>query len=175
MTEKIEGRLHQDLESASRRKVVKTIVAGITALASYNVMPCKWGTPVIDQIFLPAHAQTSGAVQTFFVDSPNDPIHWMGITVNSDGSAQITRVNQLRSRRWEATLATTPGSGEFILAASAPGCAPPLITPPVTVEILAISSTELTLRYYGTVTVVIPAAPLPPPPALTGSCGTPIE
>ncbi|MFT5701992.1 MAG: hypothetical protein ACI8ZB_004897 [Desulforhopalus sp.] len=49
-----------EIESTSRRKAVKTIVGGVTALAAYNMMPVKWGTPVIEQIFLPAHAATSG-------------------------------------------------------------------------------------------------------------------
>lgn len=48
------------LENKSRRKAVKTIVGGVTALAAYNVMPVKWGTPIIEQVFLPAHAATSG-------------------------------------------------------------------------------------------------------------------
>ncbi|BHH84820.1 hypothetical protein [Desulforhopalus sp. 52FAK] len=48
------------LENTSRRKAVKTIVGGVTALAAYNMMPAKWGTPIIEQVFLPAHAATSG-------------------------------------------------------------------------------------------------------------------
>lgn len=52
------------LESSSRRKAVKTIVGGVTAFAAYNALPSKWGTPIIEQVFLPAHAATScqGAV-----------------------------------------------------------------------------------------------------------------
>lgn len=49
------------LENESRRKAVKTIVGGVTVLAAYNVMPAKWGTPIAEQIFLPAHAATSGS------------------------------------------------------------------------------------------------------------------
>ena len=161
------------LESAGRRRAVKKIVGGVTALAAYNMLPAKWGTPVIEQVFLPAHAQTSAPISgNYFIDSPTNPFHWMAVRVNSDGSAQITRVNQLRSRRWEATLSSTPGSGVFSLAASAPGCPPPNLAPPVTVEITAISDTELTLVYYGSVTIVIPAATIPSTPALSGSCGT---
>jgi len=51
------------LEDAGRRKAVKTIVGGVTALAAYNVFPSKWGTPIIEQVFLPAHAATSGIEQ----------------------------------------------------------------------------------------------------------------
>jgi len=50
------------IEDAGRRKAVKTIVGGVTAIAAYNVLPSKWGTPIIEQVFLPAHAATSGAV-----------------------------------------------------------------------------------------------------------------
>ena len=50
------------LENPSRRKAVKTIVSGVAAVAAYNVLPSKWGTPIIEQVFLPAHAATSGDV-----------------------------------------------------------------------------------------------------------------
>lgn len=53
-----------NLENHSRRKAVKTIVGGVTAIAAYNLMPAKWGTPVIESIFLPAHAATSGSTIT---------------------------------------------------------------------------------------------------------------
>jgi hypothetical protein len=49
-----------ELESKGRRKAVKIIVSGVTALAAYNVLPVNWGTPIIEQVFLPAHAATSG-------------------------------------------------------------------------------------------------------------------
>ena len=265
--------------STGRREAVKKIVGGVSVLAAYNLLPVRWEKPIIEQVFLPAHAQTSGAytlhdpctltlisgnqhmpdakvqvdgyvtpataqlavtitatpeggtggavtlktttdaegkftgtltvtggpgmtrinVQTqvagaaneaacaldlgkktaaagttYFIDSDIDPIHWMAVRVNPDGSATITRVDQNRSRRWEASLSSTPGQGEFLLVASAAGCSPPspfIAIPPVTVEILAINATELVLLYYGVVQVTIPAAPIPPTPSLTGSCG----
>lgn len=52
------------IESKSRRKAVKTIAGGVTALAAYNALPVKWGKPIIEQIFLPAHAATSGSTIT---------------------------------------------------------------------------------------------------------------
>lgn len=51
-------------ENISRRKAVKTLVGGLTAVAAYNVLPAKWGTPIIDSVFLPAHAATSGSTIT---------------------------------------------------------------------------------------------------------------
>ena len=44
----------------TRRKAVKTIAGGITALAAYHTLPAKWEKPILESIFLPAHAQTSG-------------------------------------------------------------------------------------------------------------------
>lgn len=55
------------IENAERRKAVKTIVGGVTAIAAYNLLPAKWGTPIIESIFLPAHAATSG------IEVPVDP------------------------------------------------------------------------------------------------------
>jgi len=44
----------------TRRKAVKTIAGGITALAAYQYLPAKWEKPILESIFVPAHAQTSG-------------------------------------------------------------------------------------------------------------------
>lgn len=81
-----------EIASKSRRKAVKTIVGGVTALAAYNMMPVKWGTPVIEQIFLPAHAATSGeqvcsadsVVGTWNVFSSGTQVGWF--TLNTGGS-----------------------------------------------------------------------------------------
>lgn len=48
------------IENAGRRKAVKAIVGSITAIAAYNMLPAKWDKPVIESVFLPAHAATSG-------------------------------------------------------------------------------------------------------------------
>jgi len=56
----MEDKEETQIENAGRRKAVKTIVGGVAAVAAYNVLPSKWGTPIIEQIFLPAHAATSG-------------------------------------------------------------------------------------------------------------------
>ncbi|PHR26243.1 MAG: hypothetical protein COA36_12570 [Desulfotalea sp.] len=50
------------VEDKNRRRVVKGIVCGLTAFTAYNVLPSKWGTPIIEQVFLPAHAATSGVL-----------------------------------------------------------------------------------------------------------------
>lgn len=52
------------LENEGRRNAVKKIVGGTAAIAAYYILPSKWGTPVIEQVFLPAHAATSGSTIT---------------------------------------------------------------------------------------------------------------
>jgi hypothetical protein len=66
------------IENAGRRKAVKTIVGGVTAVAAYNLLPAKWGTPIIESVFLPAHAATSGAdvqVDPSIPVTPGHPDH----------------------------------------------------------------------------------------------------
>ncbi len=47
-------------EDVERRKVVKGIVGGIAAVTAYSLLPARWDTPLIESVFLPAHAATSG-------------------------------------------------------------------------------------------------------------------
>ena len=49
-----------DPQNSSRRRAVKKIAGGITALAAYQYLPAKWEKPILESIFIPAHAQTSG-------------------------------------------------------------------------------------------------------------------
>jgi hypothetical protein len=63
------------LENAGRRKVVKTIVGGVTAVAAYHILPVNWSKPIIEQVFLPAHAQTSGAMAGVDPSIPVTPGH----------------------------------------------------------------------------------------------------
>ncbi len=51
-----------ELQSSGRRKAIKNIVVGVGALTAYHVMPTNWSKPIIEQVFLPAHAATSGEV-----------------------------------------------------------------------------------------------------------------
>ena len=51
-------------ESQDRRKVMKKMVAGVGVLAGYSVLPEKWTRPLVGQIALPAHAETSGDTAT---------------------------------------------------------------------------------------------------------------
>ena len=56
----------------TRRKAVKTIAGGITALAAYHTLPAKWEKPILESIFIPAHAQTS-AVDPTDPTNPENP------------------------------------------------------------------------------------------------------
>jgi hypothetical protein len=52
--------LNEMPNNQSRRKALKKIAVGVGALTGYSVLPQKWTQPIIDNIVLPAHAQTSG-------------------------------------------------------------------------------------------------------------------
>ena len=49
-----------DPQNAGRRKVVKTMVGGVGTLLAYHVLPTTWSKPIIEQVYLPAHAAGSG-------------------------------------------------------------------------------------------------------------------
>jgi hypothetical protein len=78
-----------ELTNTSRRRAVKKIVGGVTAIAAYNMLPVKWETPIIEQIFLPAHAQTSGC----FGCSLEDPCKITVLEGDNTTSEVIVRVD----------------------------------------------------------------------------------
>jgi hypothetical protein len=47
------------MKQASRRKLLKTILAGSGTLAAGKTLPETWSHPVVESMLLPAHAQTS--------------------------------------------------------------------------------------------------------------------
>lgn len=51
---------NNDPKNGSRRKAVKTIVSGVGAFTAYHVLPSDWTKPIVEQVFFPAHAATSG-------------------------------------------------------------------------------------------------------------------
>jgi hypothetical protein len=77
MVEKIDKKnevLKEDittLKNAGRRKAVKTLVGGLTVITAYHTLPVNWSKPVIEQVFLPAHAETSGG--TITITGPGIP------------------------------------------------------------------------------------------------------
>jgi len=49
-----------DPQNRSRRSALKKLAIGAGVLAGYQVLPKQWTKPLIEQVVLPAHAQTSG-------------------------------------------------------------------------------------------------------------------
>jgi hypothetical protein len=120
------------LENESRRKAVKTIVGGVTVLAAYHTLPVKWGTPIIEQVFLPAHAATSGSslhdpCTVTRTDGPEDtflvegfvtpPIEGLPTTIvltpsvaGVPGSPQTATTNTLADGTFSATITIASGS-----------------------------------------------------------------
>lgn len=107
-----------ELDSVSRRKAVKKIVGGLSALAAYHTLPVNWSKPIIEQVFLPAHAQTSGCPGC----SLNDPCT---ITITSGNSTSSQVVVQVVGRLDQpiaglpATITVTPQGA---------GIAPPVLS-----------------------------------------------
>ncbi len=54
----------QSCENNDRRKALKAIIGGTTAVAAYNLLPAKWNAPLIESVFVPAHAALSGGKKT---------------------------------------------------------------------------------------------------------------
>jgi hypothetical protein len=52
----------ESLTDKSRRRAVKILVSGVGGLAAYQALPSNWTTPLIEQVFLPAHAATSARI-----------------------------------------------------------------------------------------------------------------
>lgn len=49
--------------SQDRRKAIKKIAVGVGVVTGYSVLPEKWTKPIVGQMVLPAHAETSGVPQ----------------------------------------------------------------------------------------------------------------
>jgi len=91
-------------EIISRRKVVKTIVGGAAAFAAYNALPAKWGTPIIEQVFIPVHAATSGGgtIQNLAVENVQGDETTTSVTVRISGQVSPPVAGQA------VTLTITP-------------------------------------------------------------------
>ena len=65
----------QDTENPTRRKLIKSAVAGGVAVTAVELMPTNWTKPVIQSVVLPAHATTTMLTYT--------------VTVTNDTTAQV--------------------------------------------------------------------------------------
>lgn len=96
-----------ELKSVSRRKAVKQIVGGVSALAAYNMLPVRWEKPIIEQIFLPAHAAVSGITLS-------DPCTAELVSGNQESSIDVIRVSGFVTPPvggLEVTIVGTPNGG----------------------------------------------------------------
>ena len=96
-----------ELKSVSRRKAVKQIVGGVSALAAYNMLPVRWEKPIIEQIFLPAHAAVSGITLS-------DPCTAELVSGNQETSIDVIRVSGFVTPPvggLEVTIVGTPNGG----------------------------------------------------------------
>ena len=76
----------------SRRKAVKTLIAGAGALAAYNTFPTNWSKPLIEVVFLPAHAATSGP-SLHDPSDLNDPCELTWVSGYQDSNTVVIEVN----------------------------------------------------------------------------------
>lgn len=103
-------------KNSSRRRAVKTIAGGVGALAAYHVLPVNWSTPVIEQIFLPAHAATSGITLS-------DPCTVELVSGNQESSIDVIRASGFVTPPvggLDVTIVATPngGSGGLVSVAT---------------------------------------------------------
>ncbi|SDO94846.1 hypothetical protein [Desulforhopalus singaporensis] len=168
----------ENVKNPERRKAVKTIVGGLTAVAAYHTLPSKWGTPIVDQIFLPAHAATSGIVATYFLDvipfGPADDWGRGALTVYADGTAVFVRINMLDTRKWEATFSSVPGVGTLVEVDRSPDCLPATSEGPgLTLNLASANGSEASFYFNNDPSrypFTLPAASIPPEPILAGAC-----
>ncbi len=121
------------LESVGRRKAVKKIVGGVTVLAAYNTLPVNWSKPIIEQVFLPAHAQTSGCPGC----SLNDPCTITIISGNSSSSEVVVQVEG----RLDQPIAGLPAT--ITVTPAGAGIAPPVLS----------TTTDAQGKFTGTFTI----------------------
>ncbi len=96
-----------DPHNSSRRRAVKTIAGGVGALAAYHVLPVNWSKPIIEQVFLPAHAAVSGITLS-------DPCTAELVSGNQETSIDVIRVSGFVTppvAGLEVTVVATPNGG----------------------------------------------------------------
>lgn len=90
-------------KSIDRRKAIKIITGGVVAVTAFNLFPAKWGVPVVESIFLPVHAATSGpeapeetvVISNFTATFAGSDytVHSITVTVSQDGSYRLDFYN----------------------------------------------------------------------------------
>ena len=73
-----------DKRSQSRRKILRSLVAGGGAVTSSKMLPDAWTKPVVEAVLIPAHAQTSGRGRIQGVFRTMGPIGGMGMGMHDN-------------------------------------------------------------------------------------------
>jgi hypothetical protein len=115
--------------SESRRKLLKSIVAGSGAVVAGKSLPESWGKPVVDSVILPAHAETSPipywglnvpGVGVGDIGPPSGGIHACVEVIG--GMATVTFQGSENNLRRSGTVPLDGTPGDASVVASAPGC-----------------------------------------------------
>ncbi len=105
-------------ESVERRKVVKSIVGGVTAVTAYSLLPAKWNSPLVESVFLPAHAATSGNNNPTNQNTNNGATNnaFVGTWEYKDGD-NFTRFTFFNDQtcRCQSSSGTLDGTGTYII------------------------------------------------------------
>ncbi len=112
----------------SRRKLLKTIVAGGGVVLAGKTIPKSWSRPVVDSVMLPAHAQTSTACAIAGLFCWSTRNFFTSIQVLADGTVDIRRVRTRggnSGRTWTGTGTTSNGASGGIFDIQTSLTAPP--------------------------------------------------
>lgn len=105
------------VKGITRRKAVKNLVGGVAALAAYNMFPVRWDKPIVEQVFLPAHAGTSSPLVDPCTASSTSNVFSNPVVVDVTGN----------------TIPGVGGLGVTIVGTVPPGNGAPPLPAPVTV------------------------------------------
>jgi len=74
---------NSSVTNQARRKAIKKIAVGVGVVAGYSALPEKWTKPVVGQMILPAHAETSAAAPAATSTTTTEPAPKSDGTFNS--------------------------------------------------------------------------------------------
>lgn len=160
-----------DPRDSGRRKAVKTIIGSVGALTAYHIIPAKWSKPLIRQVFLPAHAATSGSTL-------NDPCTVRLVSGDAVSGSVVIHVNGFLSppvSGLSTQIVATPSGAGSLVSVTTATLSDGTFTSDITINggpgIISVSVTTTVTGAAGTAqcSMAIPAstttaAPSTPPP-----------
>lgn len=98
----------------SRRKLLKSIVAGSGAIVAEKSLPESWSKPVVDSVILPAHAQTS--TETFYAIGDTGPGGGIVFIISNGGlnGMEAAPTDQSTDTQWGCSTIVTGATGTAI-------------------------------------------------------------